>query len=141
MLLLFVHRFSFLTPRTYSARPFMSQPPRVQAPPLQSRFRCADRRLLFARATLHPDRIVLQGLSWRGRYREELPLLDIEAAGWWQTAEPGVPNFYLALRDGRRFALFLRKAGLWKVALQERGVDVGNQASLPDDSIVRASAA
>ena len=84
---------------------------------LSSRFRYADRRLLFARIRLFSDHLTLSGLSLAGIHRRRLALAAVEQISW-TLNEPGRPNFCFHLKQGETLRIYLEAAGLWKYRLE-----------------------
>ena len=77
-----------------------------------------DRTLWFGRATLYEDRVFIRGWTWRGRYRTELLVDEIEEVEW--RPRPEGANLILHLEDESPFSLRLRKgAGLWNAKLHD----------------------
>ncbi len=91
----------------------------ASSPPsrLRSRFAFRDPALLFARATLEGDALVLRGWTWCGRYRRRLPLgriLQADVRGDEQGDE-----LILWLFDGEVLRLRIDEAPTWKAAIEE----------------------
>lgn len=74
------------------------------------------RTLWFGRAILYEDRVCIKGWTWRGRYRDVIPLADVDGVRWWAVLDD--VNFLLQLDDGRAVPLQLvTGAGAWNAKL------------------------
>ena len=107
---------------------------------LTSSFRYADRRFLYGRAQLYPDRIDLFGLHWTGIHRRTI-VLDEVARLSWRTDSQRAANMTLYLRDDDPVRLWIDGAGLWKYQIDAR---LGKRLNVTDDlpgSMTSASAA
>lgn len=104
----------------------------LAADPLYSH-RCTlpDRTLWFGRAALYEERVSIRGWTWRGRYRNEIPIDEIEEVEW--RPRPEGANLILHLEDESSFPLRLRKgAGLWNAKLHDLlGQSVLDSPDLP----------
>ena len=112
----------------------------LEQPLLTSRFRYADRRFLFGRAHLYPDRIELFGLHWTGIHRHTI-VLDEVARLSWRTDSQRAANMTLYLRDDDPVRLWINGAGLWKYQIDAR---LGKRLNVTDElpgSMASASAA
>jgi len=75
-----------------------------------------DRSLWFGQASLYDEHIVIEGWTWRGRYRREIPIRRIESVNWRSRLQG--PNLELTLCDGATVAVRLQKGvGLWNAKL------------------------
>ena len=109
---------------------------------LKSRFRYAEVRLLWARARLYRNRLVLTGLGPQGRYERTVSMADIESVRWRPSNGKSSYNVTLVLHDGERMQLWLSGAGLWKYAIEQcRGVTVKRHADDLPEELTPASAA
>jgi len=81
---------------------------RVQV--LTSRFKLEDRTVLFGRAKLMADRLVLRGLGFSAR----IMLEDIVEIRW------SGDMLEIECADGENYPMILRAAALWKYELQAR---------------------
>lgn len=99
---------------------------------LTTRCRVPHRSLWFGRAMLFDDRIRIEGWTWRGRYRDVIPLEDVETVQWWAVLDD--VNFVLQLTDGRTVPLqLLSGAGTWNAKLRALlGDSLLARSSLPD---------
>lgn len=91
----------------------------VATDPLYSH-RCtlSDRTLWFGRAALYEDFVQIWGWTWRGRYRKEIEVDEIDKVDW--RPRPGGSNLILHLEDESIFPIRLRKgAGLWNAKLHD----------------------
>lgn len=107
---------------------------------LTSSFRYADRRFLFGRAQLYPDRIELFGLHWTGIHRRTIALGEVVRLSW-RTDSQRLANMTLYLQDDDPVRLWINGAGLWKYQIDAR---LGKRLNVADDlpgSMTSASAA
>lgn len=75
-----------------------------------------DRSLWFGRASLYKEHIVIEGWTWQGRYRQEIPVHRIESVNWRSRLQG--PNLELTLDDGATVSFRLQKGvGLWNAKL------------------------
>ena len=86
---------------------------------LSSGFQYANRRLLFSKARLFPDRIELSGWNFMEKHRQEIRL-DRLCRVEWHTDEQDTPDLILHLKDGDSVQLSLRDADRWREPLQQR---------------------
>ncbi|GIV57268.1 MAG: hypothetical protein KatS3mg042_0181 [Rhodothermaceae bacterium] len=98
---------------------------------MTSPFRCDTLPLWWGRLRLLSGALSLSGLQWRGVYRRTIPLRAVARVVW----HAGVPegqgaNLILTLHDGETLALWVKNAGLWKIALEERA-----PALLPEEPV------
>ncbi len=84
---------------------------------LSSRFRSLDRGVFLGRARLYPDRIVLSGLTWKGRYRRTVMLDEVARIKWW-TGEQNTVNLALYLRNDEAVKMWVAGSGLWKYQVE-----------------------
>lgn len=77
---------------------------------LRARVSIPGRVLLFGRARLLPDRILITGLG----VRETIMLEDVEGVGWIGD------ELTLTLRSGDDLTIVMRGAGTWKFEIQNR---------------------
>lgn len=106
--------------------------------------RCSlpNRILWFGKAVLYEDQVVVKGWTWRGRYRREIAIDDIDEVEW--RPRPTKPNLILHLDEGQVFPLRLREgAGLWNAKLhdlldesllEDRGLPQNGHAEAEDSS-------
>lgn len=80
---------------------------------LSSRFRDPEKRLLFARALLFPNRIEFSGIALSGFYRRLLFLKQIERVEW-KVGQSRAANLTIWTRDGQKMQFWMNGAGLWK---------------------------
>lgn len=77
-----------------------------------------DRTLWFGKATLYEDRVHIRGWTWRGRYRKEIEVDEIDEVEW--RPRPEGSNLILHLEDESIVPIRLRKgAGLWNAKLHD----------------------
>ncbi|NBC17233.1 MAG: hypothetical protein GVY18_07945 [Bacteroidetes bacterium] len=86
---------------------------------LSSGFQYTNRRLLFSKARLFPDRIELSGWDFVEKHRQEIPL-DTLCRVEWHTDEADAPDLILHLKDGDSVSLSLHDADRWRESLQQR---------------------
>lgn len=77
------------------------------------RFSFREPTLFFPRVQLFPDRLILSGWRWRGRYRRQIPLkailqVDVTSTGW----------LLIWLTSGETVRLRLEAPEAWKWALE-----------------------
>lgn len=87
--------------------------------PLTNRFRFGDTFVLWGRARLLADRVVLSWFGWSGLRRRTILLDEIERLDWW-AAFQGDANLTMTLRSGETLALQIEASGLWKYEIEER---------------------
>jgi len=102
------------------------------SPLLKTRCRVPHCSLWFGQALLYEDRVCIQGWTWRGRYRQVVPLERIEEVKWWAVLDE--VNFLLRLDNGQAVPLHLRSgAGTWNVKLHSLlGKSMLARSPLPD---------
>lgn len=86
---------------------------------LTTRFQYLDRRLLFTRARLFPDRVELSGWLPGAAHHTALPLAQLHHVEW----RPGVfkePNAVFHFQDGTEVPLHLNQVHRWQHLLEER---------------------
>ena len=110
-------------------------------PILSSSFRYDDAPLLFSKARLFEDRIVLTGWGFKGRHKRVIHLNEIKEVDWWfGRAEV---NFALNLNSGPPVSMYLKGAGNWKYTIEEllgKSPDI-TQGVLPDEQLEQNDAA
>lgn len=81
---------------------------------------------------LYEDRVCIKGWTWRGRYRDVIPLGEIDRIRWWAVLDD--VNFLLQLDHGRAVPLqLLTGAGAWNAKLHALlGESILAHRSLPD---------
>jgi hypothetical protein len=97
------------------------------------RFKIRDHNYLFSRARLYADRLVLQGWSWRGRYKRIVPLQSIKEVIWWTGAAH--INLELRFHENEQFVFWISEAEPWKLAIENRIAIFQNQDRVPDQKI------
>jgi hypothetical protein len=86
---------------------------------LTTRFRHPERRLLFTRARLFPDRIDLHGWSFGDTYDQVIYLDHVRRIDW-PDLEAEQPYVLFHLDDGSTCSLHLQAADLWRYTLEQR---------------------
>lgn len=88
-------------------------------PLLSGSFALADRWLLWSRAQVYPDRVILAGWSFAGRHRRRIPMERIDHI------DHDEGRLRLHLQSGERIALIIEEAARWarfiKVHREVRG--------------------
>lgn len=86
---------------------------------LKSFCRVSGIGLLYCRARLFPDWLVLTGWMWRGRYHQRISLSEISQVDRHPNSVP-FPTLTITLRSGEIYTMRIRGAALWKYAIEER---------------------
>lgn len=86
---------------------------------LQSFCRIPGFRLLYSQVRLFPDWLVLSGWGFTGRYYRRIALADIDQVEWFEQVW-GNSTLLVHIADDTRVRVRLRRAGLWKYAIEER---------------------
>lgn len=107
---------------------------------LSSRFKPAERSLMFAFAQLRRDRIEFKGWSFSGRWSETIAISEIVDVEWW-SGVAGQPNMRLLMKNGEERVFWLKEAGLWTYEIQKRCGIKTDRIELPKERNEIANAA
>ena len=86
---------------------------------LRSFCRIPGHRLIYGRMRLFPEWLVLSGMGIKGRYHRRIALADVEQVDWFENAF-GNSTLLLHTSNEKPIRVCLRRAGLWKYAIEER---------------------
>ena len=98
------------------------------------RFKVRGQKYVFTRARLYADRLVLQGWSWRGHFRRDIPLHALKEVIWWTGATR--VNLELRYHGDDRFLFWVSGAELWKLAIENRIAVVQSQARMRSQELM-----
>ena len=139
---IFYSSITFRASRFVTISPYRREPEAYSqhGPLLSSRFHYFNRRVIFGKARLYGDRIVLTGWSFRGRHRRSIPFEKITHLEYHILPKGG--HLTLFLPDDRVVSFFLQQAHQWR-ALFENGLryDVWTSARLfdgPEEAVAPA---
>ncbi len=106
---------------------------------LSSRIRFLERGLIFGRARLYFDRIIVKGWTWQGRIRKTIRLKDVSSVNWWTLTDDG-PNLSIGTNNGGSLAFWVKSPGVWRFRIQELlSADLPGSDAGPRDQFVSAA--